>query len=358
LEYLREGSNPDFFEATLIYDGITWEHIGIRYKGNSTLENSWKTGMKNLPLRFNFDYYEDDYPETENQRFFGFKKMTMGNMIQDSTLIREKIASDLFGESGVPVAKTSFYEVYLDSGDGSDFLGLYTMIEDPSDDFLDDRFGNNDGKLYKPEGEGAWLTTFNDSLYEEKLNDDGDYTEMKSLINHLGDYEMENSLWREKFEKLFDVESFITFLAVNNCILNWDTYGVAPHNFYLYSDPEKEGRITFIPWDLNESFNRSQKVLSLSLNEIDDSWPLIFRIKNDEVYKQLYYQKISDFIKGPFSPESISRKLEKYEQMVEKYTKNEQGRSRRNETPELSLLFQERRETILKFLEETPSYNP
>lgn len=350
LQYISDSINPEYFEATLIYDSYKWEHIGIRYKGNSSLKSSWQMGSKNLPLRFNFDYFEDDYPETDDQRFFGFKKMTMGTMYQDQTLIHEMLASDLFNESGVSVARSSFYEVYINTGDGSQFIGLYTMIEDPSDYFLKNNFGDDKGKLYKPEGEGAWLSFYDEENYEEKLEETTDHSELSALIDHLNDYNMEGKQWREKLEELFNIESFISFLAVNNTIVNWDTYGVAPHNFYLYSDSES-GRFTYIPWDLNESFNFSPKAMSLSMEEVDETWPLISRIKNDPVYMKLYYEKLSHFVNGPFSSESITTKLTLYEKLVAKYRGNSVDMGRRNVSIDLSDFIEERRDSVLNFLE-------
>jgi spore coat protein CotH len=90
-------------------------------------------GILKLSFRFNFDKYEDEHPDTKNQRFYGFKKMTFSNGFKDSSLIRDKVAADLFRAAGVPAARGTFVRVYLDHGDGPVYMGLYTMIEDPSD---------------------------------------------------------------------------------------------------------------------------------------------------------------------------------------------------------------------------------
>ena len=117
---------PLYFAADFYYEGKQWYNVGVRYKGNSSLNaNSGK-----LPLRFQFDKFEDEYPEIKNQRFYGFKELSMSSGYKDLSLMREKSACDLFRHFGVPATRTSFYEIYIDKGTGSyQYFGLYCMNE-------------------------------------------------------------------------------------------------------------------------------------------------------------------------------------------------------------------------------------
>ena len=82
---------PSFFPVEIRYDGLTWWHVGMRYKGNSTLMSAWRRGIKKMPFRLDFDEFEDAYPEIDDQRFYGFKKITFSNGFKDDSLIREKL---------------------------------------------------------------------------------------------------------------------------------------------------------------------------------------------------------------------------------------------------------------------------
>ena len=62
----------------------------------------------------------------------------------------------------------------------------------------------------------------------------------------------EPATWRANLEAVFNVDTFIHWLAVNTVIQNWDTYGTMAHNYYLYNDPTT-GLLTWIPWDNNEA---------------------------------------------------------------------------------------------------------
>ena len=110
----RSQKNPMWAPCTLKFEGKTWFHVGVRFKGNSTLSDSWRRGTLKLPMRFDFDEFEDKYPEIDDQRFFGFKKLGMASNAKDNSYIREKVAADIFREAGVPAAKTAFYRLFID----------------------------------------------------------------------------------------------------------------------------------------------------------------------------------------------------------------------------------------------------
>lgn len=113
-----DAENPITVEAQIFYDDTQWYNVGIRYKGNSSLTSTWSSNNGKLSFKLDFDEFEDLYPDIKNQRFFGFKQLSLKNNYADSALIREKVASDIFMDSGIATAHTAFYEVYVDYGDG------------------------------------------------------------------------------------------------------------------------------------------------------------------------------------------------------------------------------------------------
>ena len=52
--------NPTWVEGMITFNGETWTHVGVRYKGNSTLTRAWQSGSAKLPLKLDFDEFEDD----------------------------------------------------------------------------------------------------------------------------------------------------------------------------------------------------------------------------------------------------------------------------------------------------------
>ncbi|MEN8810787.1 MAG: CotH kinase family protein, partial [Flavobacteriales bacterium] len=175
---------PLYFAADFYFNGIQWYNVGVRYKGNSSLRaNSGK-----LPLRFQFDEFEDDYPEIRNQRFYGFKELSMSSNFNDKSLMREKSACDVFRNFGVPAVRTAFYEIYIDKGTGTyQYYGVYTMCEVVFDTFLTNYFGSESGNCYKPDGDGAKFSTSGFDLedFEKKTNKTTGRSDIQAMYNAL-----------------------------------------------------------------------------------------------------------------------------------------------------------------------------
>src|SRR5688572_2043718 len=138
--------DPMYVPVTVQYDGKVWTNVGMRYKGNSSLAMSGATGGGKIPFRLDFDRYEKDSPEITDQRFYGFNKLTFSSNFGDDPQLREAFATEVFRDRGVPAPRAAFYRVMVDAGDGPQYWGLYTMIEDPADGaMLDAQFGGRGG---------------------------------------------------------------------------------------------------------------------------------------------------------------------------------------------------------------------
>ena len=331
---------PMWVPVTVRYDGDVWTQVGMRYKGNSSLRQGYQSGVRKLPFRLGFDKYEDEAPESDDQRFHGFKKMTFSSGFKDASLMRDKVGADIFRAAGVPAAFGSFVEVHVDSGGGPVYFGLYTMIEDPSNKMLDTQFGDDSGNLYKPDGPGAALVSFNESSMVKKTNEqEGDFSDVQDLLSVLHGDRDDASLWRSELESVFDVQGFLTLLAVNQSIVNWDSYGWMTHNYYMYADPSDDGRFVWFPWDLNESLlfrgggpggpggggpggggpgggglgGGSESVL---LDEVTEEWPMIRYLLDDPTYLEAYLAELESVRLGAFETTSMEAKVRGYHALI------------------------------------------
>ena len=131
--------------------------------------------------------------------------------------------------------------------------------------------------------------------------------------------------WRSDLEAVFDTDTFLRWLATNTVIQNWDTYGVAYHNYYLYTDPGS-GQITWIPWDNNESLMSSggrNATLSLSLDEVGDNWPLISYLLADDVYQAQYVEYVEQVADTTFNPDTMMMTYQALYDLIQPYAVNE-----------------------------------
>lgn len=330
-----ENDKPVYVACDFFFEGKQWYDVGLRYKGNSSLNNVVRTGIEKLPFRLKFDEFEDGIPEIKNQRFYGFKDLALCSNFNDETLMREKVASDLFLEFGVPAVHTAYYEVYLDI-DGSEsgsnepvFYGVYTLDEVVFDTMLIKIFGSETGNCYKPEGSGAAfaLEGFDINHFEKKTNEEeGDWSDIQELYDVLHDNIRLTDIesWKSALEKVFDVDGFMKYLAVNNTIENWDTYGNMTHNYYLYHDPA-DGLIKWISWDNNLALNSDGKKnsVSLGMQEVSDDWPLISFLIDVEEYELLYKNYLLEFSTSIFIPSKLQATYDSWDLVIKSSVEKE-----------------------------------
>ncbi|BAH38826.1 hypothetical protein GAU_1784 [Gemmatimonas aurantiaca T-27] len=310
--------DPDYIDVTLRSHGRTWSHVGFRLKGNSSLGSAWLNGNYKLPFRLNFDRFEDRYPEIRNQRFHGFKELSMSPNFRDQSLIREKTAADIFRLAGVPAARTAFYRVYIDFGEGARYVGVYTMVEIIEDTMLASQFGSDTGNVYKPTS--RFLVFERDQLEKKNNQNADDWRDVQAFIAALHDTTRRSDplAWRTALEATFDVDHFLRYLAVNNVMVNWDVYGALPQNAYLYNRPGKA--LTWIPWDMNEALTANSLALSLSMNEVNGTqWPLLRFLADDPVYFALYRQHVAVFQSTVFTPSRMEALLDRHHALIAPY---------------------------------------
>lgn len=321
---------PLFGEESVFFNGTEWYHVGVRFKGNSSLRSTWQSGCMKLAFRFDFDQFEDEYPEIKDQRFYGFHKLSFSNNYKDKSFLHEKIAADIFRDAGLKTPQTAYYRLYVDYGNGPIYFGLYTAVEIVEDTMLDDQFGSNSGNCYKPEYDGATFAygTFNTEDYYLKTNEEqADYSDVESLYNIINsDLRLTNvEQWKTELESIFDVNNFLLWLATNTVIQNWDTYGLMSHNYYLYDDPSTK-KLVWIPWDNNGSlFEGNRTPLSFSMNEVNDEWPLIRYLIDQPNYKDIYKGYLLSVVDNAFEPSKIQEKYQYYYALIYDYVIGDEG---------------------------------
>ncbi|WP_406683098.1 CotH kinase family protein [Seonamhaeicola sp. MEBiC1930] len=322
--------NPVFVPASVFHNNIEWYKVGVRFKGNSSLASSWRSGIMKLSFKLDFDEFEDNYPQIDNQRFYGFKKLSLKNNYDDDSQLREKAAAEVFRNAGLAVSHTAFYQVYVDNGDGPEYFGLYTLVEEVDDTVIETQFSSDEGNLYKPDGDAASFAsgTYDEDEFEKKTNEDeADFSDVASLLSilHDGSRTSDPESWRNNLDAIFDTDVFLKYLAVNTVIQNWDTYGRMTHNYYLYNNPDT-GKLTWIPWDNNESLQYGKMGGSLSLDFSglsSSSWPIIGYIYQDEVYKARYDTYVQEVVDGAFNVSTMQALYTTYSSLVESYATTE-----------------------------------
>jgi spore coat protein H len=333
--------NPTWVPATVEFEGKLWTTVGVRYKGNSSLTSGWRSGTLKLPLKLDFDEFEDDYPEIDDQRFYGFKQLSLANGFHDASFLRDAATSDILQEAGLPAAETAFYQVTLDYGEGPVTLGLYTVIEVVDDTAVERTFGSDDGNIYEGEGTAASFaaSAYNQielSFQKENNEDQSGWSDIEELFDvlHSDQRTSDPVSWRANLESVFDVDAFLEWLAISAAIQNWDAYGAMSHNYYLYHDPDS-GLLTWISWDHNEAMSTGtggggrgalgSRNVSLDKADVGDNWPLIRYLLDDPVFHARYVDYLGETVAGPFNPDRMAETYQTLAALIAPYAAADVG---------------------------------
>ena len=163
----------------------------------------------------------------------------------------------------------------------------------------------------------------------KKTNEEeADFSDVQAAIDALHADGLTAEQWREGLEAVFDVDVFLRWLAVHVMQQNWDAYGRSPHNYYLYGDPSDNGRLVWIPWDLNEAMTdetSNSYPLQLDLEDVGDNAPLIRFLMDDAVYADTYRAELEQAVDGAYALDALHETMQRYHDMIEPYVVGDEG---------------------------------
>ncbi|MGI9467962.1 MAG: CotH kinase family protein [Rubripirellula sp.] len=243
------GLNHQYGKADLVIDGEPISNVGVRYKGNGSFLSGRALGKYSFKIDFN--EYQDDL------NFNGLKKVNLQNCASDPSMLREAVSYQLFREVGVSCPLTGWASVAIDIDGRVKQSGLYLVVEQVDQQFLQRAFGESDGLLVKPSAFTAfpylgetWDTY--ESFYNPKTNSSPEQQqriiEFARLIHRSDRKEFE-----ARIGEYLDIDNFLSFLAVNTILSNLDSFLGGSQNYYAYLSPETN-KVLLIPWDLDHSF--------------------------------------------------------------------------------------------------------
>jgi len=242
------------------------------------------------------------------------------------------MATRMYRKMGVPCSRSAHARVFVD---GEDF-GVYTMLQDIAKRFLKDAFGTadhaDDGNLYECEPPGCNLVWVGDrksdyvagsgdnvrGLVLQTNEDDPTENDYRDLIHFL---DVLNNTPDEKFEaaigEVFEVDTFLRWLATAVAISDYDNYLSSPTNFYLYHRPDT-GRFVYVPVDHNRSYGVKQCKGSAEATGggVDEPWclpaerPLLERILAVPVFNQHYLDYLDEVLTSHFTAEAQAALIE------------------------------------------------
>ena len=248
IETFTSTGEKDWIAATVTVDGVVYEDVGLRLKGNSSLFGLTAETAGNpeaLPWLIRFNEFVDG---GDHQ---GYEEIVIRSNSTD-TAMNEAVAQQLLDVAGLasqdPIA-TSFIV-----NDSEAVLRL--AVEHPDEEWYEDHFDDEDGLLYKADSEGDYSFRGDEAeaytdVFDQKVGDD----DLDPLIDFL-DFinNADDMTFADELGDRLDVEAFATYLAFQDLIGNFDDIDGPGNNSYLQYDTTT-GRFTVVSWDLNLAFD-------------------------------------------------------------------------------------------------------
>ena len=276
--------------ANVRLDGTEFKDVGLRYKGNLSFQQSSAAA----PLFANFKLKIDLHGTTGS--WDGEKTFNLHAGVVDTSKMRDALAYAIFRAAGVPAPRTTQAELFFTvPGIYQDApAGLFTLIEDINNRFLERVLPPGTGLMFKPEGLRGGIQDLGDSwsAYVTRMRPDREATphEQQRVIEFAKLVSQTNvELFRKRIGDYLDVERFLRFIAVNAMIANTDSYLGGSHNYYVYLDPADD-KFRFIPWDQDLSMGgRGNNVNGPNiLAPYSGDQPLIYWLLDDPAVNARY----------------------------------------------------------------------
>jgi hypothetical protein len=266
----------DYYAADIALDGVKVAQVGIRSRGTGS-RNDVKPGLK-----VDFNRY------VSGQEFGVYKSVVLDNLLQDASLLRERLAFAVFEAMGIAAPRNAFARVYVNGA----YWGVYQVTEPVSKPFLKERLGEESGNLFDYQYAFRWdfssrgddPAAYVPSPFQPETNeDDLDASGLVAFVRAVN--EIPDAEFAAAMRTWLDVPRLATYMAVENAVAEWDGFvgEEGTNNFYLYQYGG-QNRFVFIPWDKDTSFREPSRPVDWRL----DTNVLTRRLFADPAVQQAY----------------------------------------------------------------------
>lgn len=138
--FIANATAEEYTDCNVTIDGESYSHAAIRAKGNTSLSSVATLGSSRYSFKIEFNHF------VKGMTYHGLDKLSLNNLIQDATMMKDYLAYTLMGRMGVPSSLCSYVRITVNG----EFWGLYLAVEGVEDAFMD-RNGMTRGELYKPD---------------------------------------------------------------------------------------------------------------------------------------------------------------------------------------------------------------
>lgn len=313
--------------ANLTVDGVTYDSVGVGFKGNTSYNNVQNSQKKS----FNIDM--NDF--VSGQNLMGYKTLNLNNAFEDASFLREVFYTRQIRKH-VPAAKANFVHLYINNAD----WGLYPNVQQVNKELLKEWFFSNDGsnwRAYKrttggpgpgPGPGGQWGdgtaglnylgadTALFQNYYTLKSSDETNpWNFLRDACEALNQTSSANL--PTVLPNYFDIDRVLWFLACEIAFSDDDGYAYkGKMDYYVYHDPET-GRMTPLEFDGNSVMKTQNITWSPFYHADNANYPLLNKILAVPMWRQRYLAHMRTILNGILNPTNAHPVLDAYKAQID-----------------------------------------
>ena len=297
LDNLYAAGNDERLIGTVVINGLQFDSVGVRYKGNST----YSANQTKNPFNIKLDHIIED------QTIDGYGTLKLANVYFDPSFVRETLGYEIAAKY-TPVGRANYANLYVNDV----LIGLYTNCQSVDKYFLGSHYNSNDNTFIKGDSENFWggadlryLGPDSTEYYElYEMKSDYGWGDLINLCDTLNNY-------TGQIETILNVDRVLWMMAFHNLLVSLDSPIAAPRNFYLYLDDTRH--FNHIIWDLNMTFGTYTMGLGFwvtieDLQELDPfhnaanpEFPIVNKLLQVPEYKRIYIAHMKTIMAENFS---------------------------------------------------------
>jgi hypothetical protein len=278
--------------CTVEWQGERYPDCGIQPAGN----RSRIPGNPKPSFRIKFDQF------VLNREFHRFSSLKFDSMYHDSSMMRCRLEYPVYQQRRVPSPQYVHARIEVNGA----YKGVYGIEERVKKEFVRKRFGLPVNQLYSWTASGTmhdllWagpdpVTNYVPRMWAPEIPElPPDAEGVREICYRL-------NMDVVRLPEIFDVESFLNFIAVETLLGEGDNYvagtdGLRTANIRLYKSP-LTGKYLILPWDCDQGFFRPQTGITEPFqNRLLTKILVLENAQNLERYKQI----LRELIEGPYA---------------------------------------------------------
>lgn len=314
--------------ATLMVDGVTYDSVGVRFKGQTSYSGTGSSQKKSFNL--NFDSFID------GQDISGYNILNLNNSFQDESFMREVFYQHQIRKH-IPAVKSSYSKLYINGEN----WGLYPCVQQLDGDFYKEWFMTNNGTNWradKPPGSsgmgGGWgdgtaalnYLGADTSLYQphytlKKAHKSQPWNDLVTTCRVLDTVSLSNL--EVVLANYLDIDRTLWHLASEILFSDDDSYVYkGKMDYYVYYEAET-GRITPIEYDGNSVMENSAVAWSPFYNENKVNYPLLNRILAVPTLRQRYIAHMRTLISESLDTAQAYGVMNNYFSLIDTMVQND-----------------------------------